>query len=180
MTSGREKSKPKHQKHGAVVSNFKKINLLKTNATAKVKTQNSNSQKSVFKPIEGVAASSRSKSVKKTFLDKRVASYPASSLQKDTIVAKSLLQAPIHDIQKRKNISVHNSVQSSANLDGVKLGKRFNINKNIPQDSSHDIQKRRNISVHNSVQSSANLDGCLLYTSPSPRDGLLSRMPSSA
>ena len=24
------------------------------------------------------------------------------------------------------------------------------------------------------------LQGCLLYTSPSPRDGLLSRMPSSA
>ena len=24
------------------------------------------------------------------------------------------------------------------------------------------------------------LNGCLLYTSPSPRDGLLSRMPSSA
>ena len=26
----------------------------------------------------------------------------------------------------------------------------------------------------------AQLDTCLLYTSPSPRDGLLSRMPSSA
>ena len=26
----------------------------------------------------------------------------------------------------------------------------------------------------------ANSDACLLYTSPSPRDGLLSRMPSSA
>ena len=26
----------------------------------------------------------------------------------------------------------------------------------------------------------ANLSSCLLYTSPSPRDGLLSRMPSSA
>ena len=25
-----------------------------------------------------------------------------------------------------------------------------------------------------------NLEACLLYTSPSPRDGLLSRMPSSA
>ena len=25
-----------------------------------------------------------------------------------------------------------------------------------------------------------NINGCLLYTSPSPRDGLLSRMPSSA
>ena len=27
---------------------------------------------------------------------------------------------------------------------------------------------------------SRHYDGCLLYTSPSPRDGLLSRMPSSA
>ena len=27
---------------------------------------------------------------------------------------------------------------------------------------------------------SDNDNGCLLYTSPSPRDGLLSRMPSSA
>ena len=27
---------------------------------------------------------------------------------------------------------------------------------------------------------SADYKGCLLYTSPSPRDGLLSRMPSSA
>ena len=26
----------------------------------------------------------------------------------------------------------------------------------------------------------ATIDNCLLYTSPSPRDGLLSRMPSSA
>ena len=26
----------------------------------------------------------------------------------------------------------------------------------------------------------AEIDNCLLYTSPSPRDGLLSRMPSSA
>ena len=26
----------------------------------------------------------------------------------------------------------------------------------------------------------ADIDSCLLYTSPSPRDGLLSRMPSSA
>ena len=27
---------------------------------------------------------------------------------------------------------------------------------------------------------STQVEGCLLYTSPSPRDGLLSRMPSSA
>ena len=31
-----------------------------------------------------------------------------------------------------------------------------------------------------SDDSTANAVGCLLYTSPSPRDGLLSRMPSSA
>ena len=30
------------------------------------------------------------------------------------------------------------------------------------------------------VATSNNVQACLLYTSPSPRDGLLSRMPSSA
>ena len=30
------------------------------------------------------------------------------------------------------------------------------------------------------VDMTVGLSGCLLYTSPSPRDGLLSRMPSSA
>ena len=30
------------------------------------------------------------------------------------------------------------------------------------------------------AETEAQSDGCLLYTSPSPRDGLLSRMPSSA
>ena len=32
----------------------------------------------------------------------------------------------------------------------------------------------------NSSLDNMQVDGCLLYTSPSPRDGLLSRMPSSA
>ena len=32
----------------------------------------------------------------------------------------------------------------------------------------------------NGVTNSRNSDGCLLYTSPSPRDATLSRMPSSA
>ena len=36
------------------------------------------------------------------------------------------------------------------------------------------IQVLSGIHVHGTYQ------GCLLYTSPSPRDGLLSRMPSSA
>ena len=33
---------------------------------------------------------------------------------------------------------------------------------------------------HNRCQLTGRSKGCLLYTSPSPRDGLLSRMPSSA
>ena len=40
---------------------------------------------------------------------------------------------------------------------------------------------RQNASMENLVQVRAErLKACLLYTSPSPRDGLLSRMPSSA
>ena len=34
--------------------------------------------------------------------------------------------------------------------------------------------------VKNTKPATVRLNGCLLYTSPSPRDGLLSRMPSSA
>ena len=32
----------------------------------------------------------------------------------------------------------------------------------------------------NNLNLTLDVNGCLLYTSPSPRDGLLSRMPSSA
>ena len=34
--------------------------------------------------------------------------------------------------------------------------------------------------VNTVKRTGATIKGCLLYTSPSPRDGLLSRMPSSA
>ena len=37
-----------------------------------------------------------------------------------------------------------------------------------------------NGSISRGSSAGAELVGCLLYTSPSPRDGLLSRMPSSA
>ena len=37
-----------------------------------------------------------------------------------------------------------------------------------------------NRAVNMLVDDTAGLNTCLLYTSPSPRDGLLSRMPSSA
>ena len=42
-------------------------------------------------------------------------------------------------------------------------------------------QKARALEVMGTcVSMRVSVEGCLLYTSPSPRDGLLSRMPSSA
>ena len=43
-----------------------------------------------------------------------------------------------------------------------------------------DFNKRTEIDVKDMDCREANKKICLLYTSPSPRDGLLSRMPSSA
>ena len=40
--------------------------------------------------------------------------------------------------------------------------------------------KSNNISFTGRIVQTVNTQTCLLYTSPSPRDGLLSRMPSSA
>ena len=45
----------------------------------------------------------------------------------------------------------------------------------------HLAAKGFNIALHyNRSEPSTVIEDCLLYTSPSPRDGLLSRMPSSA
>ena len=162
------KSKPKY-KHGV----YSKKRTFDKNATRTIfPIFNSNQFKSRIETGKAVskqkgkeARSSQSKAmnlnqelVKKAFLDKKV----HDAFQKELNVNKNLPQVSSQDIQKRRNISTHNSVQSNANLDGVKLGKRSNINKNLPQVSSQDIQKRRNISIHNSVQSNANLDGVKL------------------
>ena len=43
-----------------------------------------------------------------------------------------------------------------------------------------DINKRENYLFNSSINGIEESDFCLLYTSPSPRDATLSRMPSSA
>ena len=48
------------------------------------------------------------------------------------------------------------------------------------QDPQYALALKGGITTFHVLPGSANLIGCLLYTSPSPRDGLLSRMPSSA
>ena len=58
------------------------------------------------------------------------------------------------------------------------------LGKHVPAELSLPNQRERGvISVHVVLNAGAHLTSlsvCLLYTSPSPRDGLLSRMPSSA
>ena len=49
--------------------------------------------------------------------------------------------------------------------------------------SKHDVAKAADSSIQAAIDSgdeNTAMQICLLYTSPSPRDGLLSRMPSSA
>ena len=59
------------------------------------------------------------------------------------------------------------------------------IRRKIGQKDYHkvlDIWEKSVISTHDFLKEKDRLElkTCLLYTSPSPRDGLLSRMPSSA
>ena len=57
------------------------------------------------------------------------------------------------------------------------LRKAVNLKLMIQEDTQTDIRKLVIISIKRQDLRKGN---CLLYTSPSPRDGLLSRMPSSA
>ena len=78
------------------------------------------------------------------------------------------------------------------NLDGDYLSKAAKVlavtGKEFPM-NLHDCLKWDSLGVHIKrnpaggvfiIASNGDTEVCLLYTSPSPRDGLLSRMPSSA
>ena len=61
---------------------------------------------------------------------------------------------------------------------GIDLGSRF-LKVGIIQPGTG-IELVLNEATKRKSSSVAGFNACLLYTSPSPRDGLLSRMPSSA
>ena len=68
-------------------------------------------------------------------------------------------------------------VYLSGGIGGAKLAKGFNNLKDI------DLTIIVNTGDDETIQGvklSPDIDSCLLYTSPSPRDATLSRMPSSA
>ena len=67
---------------------------------------------------------------------------------------------------------------SSASLKEVRTFSREVFEKiNLPQEQKDELVLAIAEAAQNIVKHGYN---CLLYTSPSPRDGLLSRMPSSA
>ena len=76
--------------------------------------------------------------------------------------------ALMHD-PKLDDLALLEALESPAFYVGA-LGSRAN----------NDKRRKRLAGFGLSPASIARLQGCLLYTSPSPRDGLLSRMPSSA
>ena len=59
------------------------------------------------------------------------------------------------------------------------IANRLNIDQDSIQDHMHFVNDLGADSLH-IVEIVMEIEHCLLYTSPSPRDGLLSRMPSSA
>ena len=68
------------------------------------------------------------------------------------------------------------SIRNWAHGDGTVAAMRLTNRRYWPTTTPHLHTKGFPISRQATVQ----VEGCLLYTSPSPRDGLLSRMPSSA
>ena len=84
---------------------------------------------------------------------------------------------------------IRNYTEVDANVFTAAVINRFlenaehRINLDIPMDSDRIQAEAQFATDFNSITVPTKalfIRGCLLYTSPSPRDGLLSRMPSSA
>ena len=98
---------------------------------------------------------------------------------------------PNFDVEVTDDTSVENLKSKLKDCDGASIriaklpGEAFEEAKNLKIISRHgvgydniDLKKAKEKDIKITI--TANANACLLYTSPSPRDGLLSRMPSSA
>ena len=79
------------------------------------------------------------------------------------------LQVPVVYARKERNVVMADTFRANY------ASKTVGSNRELLVSKSHIDSKDRILVVDDFLSS-----GCLLYTSPSPRDGLLSRMPSSA
>ena len=70
------------------------------------------------------------------------------------------------------------SLSPPIDLDGLQVAVSTTL---FPEDFSYGDSKSTNLSIRFfDSETDVNIQSCLLYTSPSPRDRSLSRMPSSA
>ena len=74
----------------------------------------------------------------------------------------------------REGLVMFADTRTNAGVDNISTFRKLHVFKD-PKKRVMAIASAGNLSISQSVVST-----CLLYTSPSPRDGLLSRMPSSA
>ena len=81
-----------------------------------------------------------------------------------------------HELTTKKSMLPKDTFTTIGNKTDGKSSKQDEVGIDIDnQEKCHDSEKEtENITAIRQIES------CLLYTSPSPRDGLLSRMPSSA
>ena len=78
------------------------------------------------------------------------------------------------------NTFIHNlSMEETLSLVNDTINNKESIH-HVVVNAGKIVQMQKDKQLHESVNNSDIINACLLYTSPSPRDGLLSRMPSSA
>ena len=91
-----------------------------------------------------------------------------------------IIQNYLRDIFDNEDISVRKDQDvpptASIFISSEAIG---NLQKDDDPDEE-DISYSLTIPIDHSITDKENLETCLLYTSPSPRDATLSRMPSSA
>ena len=95
------------------------------------------------------------------------------------IIAKEGLNGTISGHAK----DIEKAIKKLKSLFSIKLFDNYNISKSKfqPFHKPKIKIKKETVPMNLTLNSKErNINSCLLYTSPSPRDGLLSRMPSSA
>ena len=71
-------------------------------------------------------------------------------------------------------------IARALNVSPSTVSRALNDNPDISKETRHLVHAYAREHNYKPNVLAVNLRACLLYTSPSPRDGLLSRMPSSA
>ena len=106
--------------------------------------------------------------------------YLANELNKNTEIDYKIFEKKDH-LNLNEGYGIQLSVNSINLLNKIGFQKINASDLYFPRSVNFfDAKKNKNICSINLSQFNFDNNSCLLYTSPSPRDGLLSRMPSSA